>query len=152
MVDTGAGKSLGPLSDNRLLSNKSKSNIRLKVAVGDNPIPGDSRGLLDMYVLVLERTKLCWPSGYVLRSFSIWDCGMTPGGGAPGIGFCPQLIAQILACDRSFPVFLPYETGFTKHGSGYLPGGSLCGGGAAAVWLLADIQEKKYKGSAASWL
>jgi hypothetical protein len=29
MVDTGAGKSLGPLSDNRLLSNKSKSNIRL---------------------------------------------------------------------------------------------------------------------------
>eukprot|EP01047_Picozoa_sp_COSAG01_P091037 COSAG01_NODE_22736_length_843_cov_1.681452_1_plen_74_part_10 len=38
MVDTGAGKSLGPLSDNRLLSNKSKSNIRLKVAVGDNPI------------------------------------------------------------------------------------------------------------------
>jgi hypothetical protein len=56
MVDTGAGKSLGPLSDNRLLSNKSKSNIRLKVAVGDNPIPGDSRGLLDMYVLGADIT------------------------------------------------------------------------------------------------
>jgi hypothetical protein len=56
MVDTGAGKSLGPLSDNRLLSNKSKSNIRLKVAVGDNPIPSDSRGLLDMYVLGADIT------------------------------------------------------------------------------------------------
>ena len=56
MIDTGAGKSLGPVQDNTLLSNKVPSQITIKVAVGQNAIHGDSQGNLAMYVLGSSNT------------------------------------------------------------------------------------------------
>ena len=50
MIDTGAGKSLGPVQDNTLLSNKVPSQITIKVAVGQNAIHGDSQGNLAMAI------------------------------------------------------------------------------------------------------
>ena len=57
MIDTGAGKSLGPVQDNTLLSNKVPSQITIKVAVGQNAIHGDSQGNLAMYVLGSSNTQ-----------------------------------------------------------------------------------------------
>ena len=46
MIDTGAGKSLGPVQDNTLLSNKVPSQITIKVAVGQQAIHGDTHATL----------------------------------------------------------------------------------------------------------
>ena len=56
MVDTGAATSLGPPSDETLLTGTSPSQIQLKVAVGSNPIPGRQQGNLPMFVLGASNT------------------------------------------------------------------------------------------------